>query len=325
MWRLPAITAHGRWYRQIDAYVDGELSQAGEGRFERHLGGCERCAAALTEAQAVKTLLAALPEEPAPRSFALTEAMLAPVPLASAPAPSRGQGALRWGSSFAAAAAVFAFVALVVVDVGGGSGSQQLASPLSFQSQGGGDSDSVEASPEDASAETGDANGDQAAPADGEGLPEGAAGDGAGRVADDAEVETTSSGVDPGDGAAEGGPAAAEIAETQALPPEERGEGSEGLNSAADPPSDEGAIAESQAAESAGGAAATAPGKSVGQAEASADGALSADERIAPLLEDTSDPTFGALRVAQIVVAATAVIALAIAVALWRRAKGVPA
>ena len=41
-------------------------------------------------------------------------------------------------------------------------------------------------------------------------------------------------------------------------------------------------------------------------------------------LDATSDSTFGALRIAQIALGATALIALVTTVALWRRAKGIP-
>ena len=97
VWSLPPITPHGRWQRQLDAYLDGELSASAERRFARHLSGCERCAAALSEARAVKTLFATLPQESAPRSFALSEAMLAPVPTprprAALPSPPTARSA----------------------------------------------------------------------------------------------------------------------------------------------------------------------------------------------------------------------------------------
>lgn len=80
---LNILQRHSRFGENVDAFVDGELAPADARRFEAHLLGCEECSAAVAAAQDLKTMVAALPESPAPRSFRLTPEMVAAAP----PAP----------------------------------------------------------------------------------------------------------------------------------------------------------------------------------------------------------------------------------------------
>jgi hypothetical protein len=117
---------HRRFEANVDAFADGELREPELGRFEAHLQGCDSCRAAVRQAQGMKSLVAALPELPVMRSFAITESMLKH-PAPAVPAPGRGFGApLRTVQGFGAAAVALLAV-LVVVDLGGG-GSGSLAS-----------------------------------------------------------------------------------------------------------------------------------------------------------------------------------------------------
>ena len=77
---LNILQRHSRFGENVDAFVDGELAPADARRFEAHLLGCEECSAAVAAAQDLKTMVAALPESPAPRSFRLTPEMVAAAP-----------------------------------------------------------------------------------------------------------------------------------------------------------------------------------------------------------------------------------------------------
>ncbi|HXU24731.1 MAG TPA: zf-HC2 domain-containing protein [Tepidiformaceae bacterium] len=72
-----SVRPHGRWRKQLDAYIDGELSPAQSGRFEAHLASCARCAREVEAARLLKAALQAIPQVPAPRSFRLTPQMAA--------------------------------------------------------------------------------------------------------------------------------------------------------------------------------------------------------------------------------------------------------
>ncbi len=329
VWSLPPITPHGRRRRQLDAYLDGELSAPAERRFAGHLSGCARCAAALSEARAVKTLFATLPEEPAPRSFAVSEAMLAPVPAPSlrAAAPSPAYGALRWAAGVAAVAAVFAFGALVVVDVGGGGGSQ-MASPTTLESSAAGDFDQTGATPATGSGKDDDTNRestDDDSGADGaneaSGQPALGESDGgsrsgaAGATPVDAEPEALNSQASPDiTNAAAGGASPPEVADAD----EVADAGAKRADGEVAPPADEPDSAEKAPAGAGEGPPVAAGRAAAGQAELSGDVTVQ-DET----LDAASDSTLGALRIAQIALGATALIALVTTVALWRRAKGI--
>lgn len=113
---------HRRWRALAEAYADGELPRADTQRVEAHLSGCDACRAQVESARAVRRLLAAAPLEPAPRSFRLTPAMVAP----EAQAPRRTSGAravtLMRASQALAGVAVLAFAFFVVVDLSGSTG-----------------------------------------------------------------------------------------------------------------------------------------------------------------------------------------------------------
>ncbi len=105
---------HRRWESKVSAFVDGELGAPASQRFAHHLAGCERCRLRVQDLRQVKALLAALPEAPAPRSFAITPAMLTAPQLPAPPAPAP-QWAFR-GAQVLAGAALAAFFVLVAVD-----------------------------------------------------------------------------------------------------------------------------------------------------------------------------------------------------------------
>jgi hypothetical protein len=125
---FPALfNRHRRWDQYVSASVDGELAPAETATFEAHLAGCSRCRQALHEERALKRMLAAqLPEQPAPRSFALTPGMLAGAPPAPRPAssPALAAGgqvmALARVMQLGAAAALLGFAALLVADFAAG-------------------------------------------------------------------------------------------------------------------------------------------------------------------------------------------------------------
>ncbi|MCC6381438.1 MAG: zf-HC2 domain-containing protein [Dehalococcoidia bacterium] len=122
---LNILHRHVRWEERLDSYVDGELPAPHEQKLVRHLAGCDPCREALTARRAVKQLVAALPETPAPRSFRLTSAMVA----AAAPAPARPRPARSTPAAFAmrtawmtAAVAAFAVALVAVLDATSTSG-----------------------------------------------------------------------------------------------------------------------------------------------------------------------------------------------------------
>jgi hypothetical protein len=119
---------HAHWSESANAYIDGELGPSELARFETHMGQCARCRETVGAARATKALLDAMPAVHAPRSFALTPALLAE------PAqPSRTHGrpvALRLAQGVAVLAVV-ALAAVVTMDMtsGGANSNQTLASP----------------------------------------------------------------------------------------------------------------------------------------------------------------------------------------------------
>src|SRR5487761_2616491 len=66
------------------AHVDAIGAAAGRARFEAHMAGCERCSRRVEELTLVRSLLAALPPAPVPRSFRVTPEMLADSPARAA-------------------------------------------------------------------------------------------------------------------------------------------------------------------------------------------------------------------------------------------------
>ncbi len=121
---------HSRFERNRSAFADGELGAAELERFQAHLSGCERCATALEDERAIRQMLSVnLPEVPAPRSFRLTEAMVAGTSPRPAPASAGGHSrpqvrsqvmVMSRVSQATAALAAFALVAVFAFDVTSG-------------------------------------------------------------------------------------------------------------------------------------------------------------------------------------------------------------
>lgn len=133
---LSLLRPHNRWSGRLHAYIDGELHADAIERFKEHLAECAECAYAVADARNLKQLLHALPEIPAPRSFKLTAAMVAPqtAPLRLAPlavqgrTPRRLTPAIRF-AQVAAGLAVLGLVAAGTADlVGGGQSATQSSS-----------------------------------------------------------------------------------------------------------------------------------------------------------------------------------------------------
>ena len=100
----------------LSARIDGQAGVSERARIDAHVAGCARCRDALDGMRAVRSALAALPRQRAPRSFALREADVRPEPRA----PARGLG---WASpvlSGVASLALVAFLTLVSIDAFGG-------------------------------------------------------------------------------------------------------------------------------------------------------------------------------------------------------------
>lgn len=97
--------SHARYYREVDAFVDGELRDDAAARFEGHVESCIRCRQAVTSARLAKQHLAALPEARLFRSFMLTPGMVAE----PASAPSVARPRLLYASRAVSAAGIAAF------------------------------------------------------------------------------------------------------------------------------------------------------------------------------------------------------------------------
>ena len=98
---------------ELNAYIDGELDDAARSRVEAHLESCAACREAVDELRMVSRALQALPGAQAPRSFALREADVEPM-------PARQAGRLAGATPLLGGVATVAFLAffvLVGVDV----------------------------------------------------------------------------------------------------------------------------------------------------------------------------------------------------------------
>jgi anti-sigma factor RsiW len=91
---------------QLSAYVDGELDARARATVQSHLTECEACSALVDELRQTKSMLAALPRQESPRSFALGPQYA--VPRRAALRPSR--------FGFAPVAALTVLLALLFVD-----------------------------------------------------------------------------------------------------------------------------------------------------------------------------------------------------------------
>lgn len=96
---------------ELSAMLDGELPAARQTAVAAHAGRCERCTEALEQLGQIRTLLQGLPQERAPRSFALTPEMAGGRPAPSPAAPKRSP------LVFAPAVALTLLVALFAVDL----------------------------------------------------------------------------------------------------------------------------------------------------------------------------------------------------------------
>ncbi len=110
---------HARIEANLDAFIDGALDPATHQRLALHLESCDACKLRVATGRSLRLALAALPELPAPRSFVITESMLAR-PRVAAPAHSGAwTGAMRSMQGIAAAGLAL-FAILVVADLSGG-------------------------------------------------------------------------------------------------------------------------------------------------------------------------------------------------------------
>ncbi len=110
---------HARLEANLDAYIDGALDPATHRRLEAHIEGCDSCKLRTAGSRRLRLAMAALPELPAPRSFAITEAMLEK-PSVAAPARSGAwTGAMRSMQGIAAAG-IAVFAILTFADLSGG-------------------------------------------------------------------------------------------------------------------------------------------------------------------------------------------------------------
>ncbi len=116
--RLPIFNRHPR--AELSAHLDGELIPLRVEAMQVHLASCQSCRAELEALRQLKADLAALPEMPAPRSFALTPQM------AASPARERPQAyvpprtaALANGMRLAGAAMSLALALVLVLDFTG--------------------------------------------------------------------------------------------------------------------------------------------------------------------------------------------------------------
>jgi hypothetical protein len=115
--RLPWFNGHNRYRKDLSSYVDGELGGAEARRLEAHLESCVSCREELDELRLTVLAVRDMPEEPAPRSFALTPEQVSetPPPVAGGVAYSP---AVNTGMRLAAGALAVALAVVVFVDVG---------------------------------------------------------------------------------------------------------------------------------------------------------------------------------------------------------------
>ena len=98
---------------ELNAYIDGELDAAARSRVEAHMESCAACRETVGELRTVSQALQALPGAQAPRSFALREADVKPM-------PAQRAGWLAGATPLLGGVATVAFLAffvLVGVDV----------------------------------------------------------------------------------------------------------------------------------------------------------------------------------------------------------------
>jgi hypothetical protein len=100
----------------LSAYADDALSGGDRQRIEQHLAGCAQCAAELDQVTGVREALSALPQDPAPRSFALSPSQVT----RGASTPQRASPGLAGGLRLVSAGLAMALAVVIVVDAGSG-------------------------------------------------------------------------------------------------------------------------------------------------------------------------------------------------------------
>lgn len=104
----------------FSAYLDGELTSAADKRIEAHVASCRTCIAELDSLREMRTALRAIPETPAPRSFALTPKMAREArPARLTPAPRPMQPLVN-GLRVASGGLAAALAVVIVIAVAGG-------------------------------------------------------------------------------------------------------------------------------------------------------------------------------------------------------------
>lgn len=99
----------------LSAYLDGELAASRTSELETHVASCAACAEALEGMREVRSMLRAMPEAEAPRSFRLRQADIA-APRRGIPAPPTP---LMRAMPLLSAAAVIVFAVTVGFDLAG--------------------------------------------------------------------------------------------------------------------------------------------------------------------------------------------------------------
>ena len=118
---------HRRSRRRLSAYLDSQLTAAEAEALESHLTACPACRQMLEGLRATVLALRDLPQEEAPRSFALTPEQAGRP--AAPPGPRPGAPALATGMRLAGATLAFALAVVLIIDLGdlGGGGREEAA------------------------------------------------------------------------------------------------------------------------------------------------------------------------------------------------------
>lgn len=116
--RFPLFERHPR--QELSAYLDNELASPRIEALEAHLASCPTCHAELAALRNLKSQLAALPESPAPRSFALTPQMAQrPATEPARARPPARVAALSNGMRLAGAGMAVALAVVMVLNFSG--------------------------------------------------------------------------------------------------------------------------------------------------------------------------------------------------------------
>jgi hypothetical protein len=117
--RLPRLFVRNRrWIRQVDAYVDERLTPIERELLEERVAESSHVRSVLEETQNLKHSFSQLPKHPAPRSFALTEAMVAEPKARPAPRAVAVTMRMAQATTFAAVAGLAITFGLHIANVG---------------------------------------------------------------------------------------------------------------------------------------------------------------------------------------------------------------